>query len=132
LFFRDSDAQTYLAEQVEAGATVQLVKITVEDAREKLSKIMGRDRLEPPLGLDRSMLRDGLVTKSWDVYGRARSRHGNRSNPMERTFTALEDGDPKKMNRNSYLAVVESCAEVPLGLTACELRAAFHIVVGQL
>jgi hypothetical protein len=132
LFYCDADGITYWTEQVEAGATAQLAQIGDDEAGQKLAKIMDQDRLEPPLGLDRSLLREGLVSESWSMDGRQRSRHGNRSSPMERTFSVLQNGDLKKLNRNSYLAVVDSCAEVPLGLSSCQIQAAFQIVMGQL
>jgi hypothetical protein len=131
IFYRHDGGRLFAGEQVLPRATVHLQEISEEDADKQLSEIMRRDKLEPPLGLDRSLLRDGILVDSWDVYGQHRKRHGNRTNPMERTFLSIRNDGASAILAGSYLAIVESCAEVPLGVDDCEIREAFHVVIGQ-
>ncbi len=127
VYLRMDDDTLFRAKEVADATTATLEQIDEVGLIRGLRDVFRNHILEPPPGFDRSLMRDGLLSRN---YG-SRGGVSNRDGILERALNRLANGHGIMDQPNSYVAVVDRSVHTPLGLQDVRESDSLYVVTGR-
>jgi len=132
LYVCDESLQLHGGVTIGAGATALLTPQVPRDAHARMVKLIGEHPLEPPAGFDEDSY-GAVLSMNRGYYFRY---YGGDKLPdpspatsiLERRLARIQR--PETLGPCSYVAVVESCVEVPLGIAGAKQQQSLYVVTG--
>ena len=132
LYVCDENLQLHGGAAIDAGATAQLKPQFPQAAHARMTKLIGEHPLQPPPGFDEDSY-DDVLSMNRGYYSRYYGRDellepSSSTSILERRLARIQR--PDKLGPRTYVAVVESCGEVPLGIAGARQQQSLYVVTG--
>jgi hypothetical protein len=132
LLLRDRAGDYFWAENVAASEPCRFQPIKLENARSELKKQFLAHRPATPPGLDANQL-IGWNRRWYGGWGIDNGQPEPRtaSSLMEQQLRRLQNVKDDTLAPGSYVAILHSLPEIPLGIAGAREEASFHVVEGK-
>ena len=133
LVLRDAEGNYFCSSgPVKSAKGAELHPLPPEDARRLIGKIFSDHRPDFPVGYD-PVAEARRNNSPWNrmYWGGDSSSAILESSILETSLSQLQTSTDKALTPGSYLAVMESNGDVPLGVPAVTESQSFHVIVGR-
>jgi hypothetical protein len=132
LFLRDSQGAYYEAgSPLKAGQSATLKPISANDARQYISQILNDHQPDYPVGYDPAA-EDRRADSSWSPrYAYGSVSPTLQASLLEWNLSLFQAPPNDVLEPGSYLALMDSNSDVPLGIAGAKEAKSFHVVLGR-
>ena len=129
----DSQGKLFVATEVPAEEKGSLEPADVVDVRTQFQRIFAESRPGRPQGLDPDQFEDWNMRRwyGWNMIDNGLADPRLATGRMEDRLRWVQNVQPKDIPKATYIAVVKSGPETPLGVRSRESKGSLHVVEGK-